>query len=451
MNRHIAPLARRTNFCYNLVSIFVSFYTVNSGALMLAGNCVAESAFLLRIPAAFHLLIRNVNAYISISREVTKIFTNRKKIFAVGMACLLVLSLIGCYEYRGPYTKADVEEYLTGRYPDETIHIRQKGLQTWDCWFGELPDAVFQVWVGQGGGDPVPMLYSRLVSDEAEVIPAYYLEQYQKEGGSLDAWELSDKILDTQYASIADAAPALEQLSAFFTWIEGKPLVRLMPKGQYKFQPELPWRTYSPQFHSFQEMVVHGPQDKPEAVEEALEDSVKKYYAFYCLPCDEFSQTELEEYAVKTWPWTPKPRVRQGEEILPPELLAGIGLESGVISYGGLYTLLTRLDFDVKGTEEHFTVTGADGHSYEFSYSFWEEREMDWTNNRTITLPVWYHLRDGYPVGVEGETSWFYRGPVIDLDAGWNIDTHNGHFHFYMPFWEIAGLRVSWDNDGPVS
>lgn len=45
MNRHIAPLARRTNFCYNLVSIFVSFYTVNSGALMLAGNCVAESAF----------------------------------------------------------------------------------------------------------------------------------------------------------------------------------------------------------------------------------------------------------------------------------------------------------------------------------------------------------------------------------------------------------------------
>ncbi len=451
MNRHIAPLARRTNFCYNLVSIFVSFYTVNSGALMLAGNCVAESAFLLRIPAAFHLLIRNVNAYISISREVTKIFTNRKKIFAVGMACLLVLSLIGCYEYRGPYTRADVEEYLTGRYPDETIHIRQKGLQTWDCWFGELPDAVFQVWVGQGGGDPVPMLYSRLVSDEAEVIPAYYLEQYQKEGGSLDAWELSDKILDTQYASIADAAPALEQLSAFFTWIEGKPLARLMPKGQYKFQPELPWRTYSPQFHSFQEMVVHGPQDKPEAVQEALGDSVKKYYAFYCLPCDEFSQTELEEYAVKTWPWTPKPRVRQGEEILPPELLAGIGLESGVISYGGLYTLLTRLDFDVKGTEEHFTVTGADGHSYEFSYSFWEEREMDWTNNQTITLPVWHHLRDGYPVGVEGETSWFYRGPVIDLDAGWNIDTHNGHFHFYMPFWEIAGLRVSWDNDGPVS
>ena len=52
--------------------------------------------------------------------------------------------------------------------------------------------------------------------------------------------------------------------------------------------------------------------------------------------------------------------------------------ESGVISYGGLYTLLIRLDFDVKGTAEHFTVTGADGHSYEFSYSFWEEKELDW-------------------------------------------------------------------------
>ena len=146
------------------------------------------------------------------------------------MACLLVLSLIGCYEYRGPYTRADVEEYLTGRYPDETIHIRQKGLQTWDCWFGELPDAVFQVWVGQGGGDPVPMLYSRLVSDEAEVIPAYYLEQYQKEGGSLDAWELSDKILDTRYTSMADVTPALEQLSAFFTWIANTLLSPMPPR-----------------------------------------------------------------------------------------------------------------------------------------------------------------------------------------------------------------------------
>ena len=386
-----------------------------------------------------------MNAYISISREVTKIFTNWKRIFVVGIACLLALSLVGCYEYRGPYSKADVEEYLTGRYPEETFHIQQKGLQTWECWFDELPDATFQVWVGQGGGDPVPMLYSRLVSDEAEVLPEYYLEQYQEEGGSLDAWELRDSIFYTQYSSMGDAGSALEQLSDFFAWTEGRPLAQLVPKGQYNFQPELPWRTWAPQFNNFQESVVHGPQDETEEVREELEDSVKKYYAFYCLPCDEFSQTELEEYAVNTWLWTPKPSVRQGEEILSPELFTGIGLESGVISYGGLYTLLTRLDFDVKGTAEHFTVTGADEHSYEFSYSFWEEKEMDWTNNETITLPVWYHLRDGYPVGIEDETGWMYRGPVIGFKEGWNIDTHNGYFHFYMPFFEITGLSASWD------
>lgn len=386
-----------------------------------------------------------MNAYISISREVTKIFTNWKRIFVVGIACLLALSLVGCYEYRGPYSKADVEEYLTGRYPEETLHIQQKGLQTWECWFDELPDATFQVWVGQGGGDPVPMLYSRLVSDEAEVLPEYYLEQYQEEGGSLDAWELRDSIFYTQYSSMGDAGSALEQLSDFFAWTEGRPLAQLVPKGQYNFQPELPWRTWAPQFNNFQESVVHGPQDETETVREELEDSVKKYYAFYCLPCDEFSQTELEEYAVNTWLWTPKPSVRQGEEILSPELFTGIGLESGVISYGGLYTLLIRLDFDVKGTAEHFTVTGADGHSYEFSYSFWEKKEMDWTNNETITLPVWYHLRDGYPVGIEDETGWMYRGPVIGLKEGWNIDTHNGYFHFYMPFFEITGLSASWD------
>lgn len=63
---------------------------------------------------------------------------NRKKPAAC-TSCLLALPLAGCYEYRGPYTKADVEEYLTGRYPDQTIMIRQKGLQTWDCWFEKLP------------------------------------------------------------------------------------------------------------------------------------------------------------------------------------------------------------------------------------------------------------------------------------------------------------------------
>ena len=53
------------------------------------------------------------------------------KLFAVGVVCLLVLSLVGCYEYRGPYTTADVEERLAGRYPDKTIHIQQKGAQSW--------------------------------------------------------------------------------------------------------------------------------------------------------------------------------------------------------------------------------------------------------------------------------------------------------------------------------
>lgn len=373
-----------------------------------------------------------------------------KVIVLIGLACLLALPLSGCYEYRGPYSKADVEEKLTGRYPDQAVHVRQKGMQTWECWFDELPDAVFQVWVGRGGGDPVPMTYSMLVSDEGEVIPAYYLEQYQQAGGSLDAWEMRGQIVDTflstQYTSMADAVPALEQLSGFYAWLEGKPLAQLVPKGQYHFRPELPWRTWSPQFHSFQEAVVHGPQDKPEAVREALEDSVKKYYAFYCLPCGEFSRAELEEFAAKTWPWSPKPQVRRGEEILPPELLAGVGEESGVISYGGLYTLLVRLGFDVEGTAEHFSLTGADGHSYEFSYSFWAEKEMDWTNNETITLPVWYHLRDGCPVETEDKTDWIYRGPVVKLKGGRNIDNHDGHFHFYMPFPEITGLSVSWDN-----
>ena len=82
---------------------------------------------------------------------------------------------------------------------------------------------------------------------------------------------------------------------------------------------------------------------------------------------------------------------------------------------------------------------------------FFNLSKLNDIDNRTITLPVWYHLRDGYPVCIEDETDWIYRGPVVDLDAGWNIDTHNGHFHFYMPFLEITGVTLSWDNDGPAS
>jgi len=141
--------------------------------------------------------------------------------------------------------KADVEEYLTGGYPDEMLYIQQKGFQTWECWFDELPDAAFQVWVGQGGGDPVPMLYSKLVSNEAEVLPEYYLKQYQKEGGSLDAWELRDSIFYTQYSSMAEASSALEQLSAFFAWTEDKPLAHLVAFAAYRiFYLGLVWVEY---------------------------------------------------------------------------------------------------------------------------------------------------------------------------------------------------------------
>lgn len=76
---------------------------------------------------------------------------------------------------------------------------------------------------------------------------------------------------------------------------------------------------------------------------------------------------------------------------------------------------------------------------------------MKLTNNRTITLPVWYHIRDGYIVRVKDSTGWTKRGPVVDLNAGWNIDTHNGHFHFYTPFLEITNLRVSWTADKSAS
>lgn len=68
---------------------------------------------------------------------------------------------------------------------------------------------------------------------------------------------------------------------------------------------------------------------------------------------------------------------------------AGSGLQFSCLSYGGLFEVLVRLGLEPEGGPEAFTVTGADGAFYEFSYRF-----TDTDGDRIL----WHYKRDGEPV-----------------------------------------------------
>lgn len=304
-----------------------------------------------------------------------------KYIFAavIGLAALLLLS--GCNEGPWLFTSGQAREHLENWYPGEDIEMQADGLNTWLCWFKDLPEAQFRVELVTRGGDPVPCYHNRLDSNAPDAVWTYYLDAYRKEGGCLDAWEISkakwadETCMELEYTSMAQVREAAEQLRAFYGWTEGRPHREFLAKGRYYylFSGALPWQT------SLSEKIdvcTQGPEDSLDDVLGQCAGALMEYYAFYNLPCDDFTAEELAGFARGRWDWVTMsgcPEVRDGEERLPGELFAGIGADHLHISYGGLYELLVRLDMAVEGTPEHFWVTGADGAEYEFSYDFHRE------------------------------------------------------------------------------
>lgn len=98
---------------------------------------------------------------------------------AIGLAVLLLLS--GCNEGPWLFTTEQAREHLEDRYPGEEIEMRADGLNTWLCWFKDLPEAKFRVEMVTRGGDPVPVYYNRL--DSSPGCGVDLLSGYLPEGG----------------------------------------------------------------------------------------------------------------------------------------------------------------------------------------------------------------------------------------------------------------------------
>ena len=375
-----------------------------------------------------------------------------KYIFAavIGLAALLLLS--GCNEGPWLFTSGQAREHLENWYPGEDIEMQADGLNTWLCWFKDLPEAQFRVELVTRGGDPVPCYHNRLDSNAPDAVWTYYLDAYRKEGGCLDAWEISkakwadETCMELEYTSMAQVREAAEQLRAFYGWTEGRPHREFLAKGRYYylFSGALPWQT------SLSEKIdvcTQGPEDSLDDVLGQCAGALMEYYAFYNLPCDDFTAEELAGFARGRWDWVTMsgcPEVRDGEERLPGELFAGIGADHLHISYGGLYELLVRLDMAVEGTLEHFWVTGADGAGYEFSYDFHREAH----SKEDETHIIWYFLRNGYMVDTSHESAWYLSwwdyGPLLRLDKGQHYQTDENHFRWDTIPELITGLRFKW-------
>lgn len=348
---------------------------------------------------------------------------------------LLAGTLRACLtEHASPHSRREVADYLEWAYPGEDFTLAKKyyelpdeeasltAIRVWDCWFDDMPELVFHVrsaWWG-GGHFPAKAGYD-LSNDVQTTLWDHYLNRYP---GCLDAWTIEDGRLTMEFTSMAEAAPAADQLQSLLDWYDTQPHALRAPSavcrlGELPLPTDPLWRMDDWFFveHHLPEDNVAGWTSSYDHMTGRCRWVLKYYYGFYNVPSPDFTAESLSDFGRRTWVWSCDPTHRDYPDIVLPlgvrsesipyeewgPLLRGVGIFSRRVSFGGLYEMLVRLDRTPEGTPEHFTARGEDGCLYEFSYDF---REAEEDGER------WYYLRDGEPCGLEAD------GPILELKSG---------------------------------
>lgn len=335
--------------------------------------------------------------------------------------CLLLSLLPGCGDHWRPHSRREVLSYVEEQFPGEQVTVAEdfanplldngkpSSERVWDCCFTDLPDVVFHVRSRRLSASDVPILDYSLTNDRDRVFWDHYIEQYRAGADQLSLWNTAtDGTLDFHFSSMADVPQAAEQLRTFYDWFESQPhagqpryatlgLDGLPLPAGYPIISRISLNTPSASI-SNPRATFHDPAD----MEELCAGMLKTYYAFYRLPCPDFSREELDSFARATWDsdWTEGesrttvPRLSQDGRAVSVALFSGIGiipqagsgLQFSYLSYGGLFDVLVRLGLKPEGGPESFTVIGADGAFYEFSYRFTDtDGDESW----------WHYNRDG--------------------------------------------------------
>ncbi len=366
------------------------------------------------------------------------------------LAGIIAVLFCGCNEGPWYFSSEQVKEYLAKKYPDSGVQFKRSSFNVWNCWFPDLPDAVFQVTVAASGGNPVPVYHNYLSSNADLVIWRYYLDHYHDEGGSLDSWTITplssgETYLVINYTSMEEARKAAEQLRAFYDWTEEKPYTNYLESGRFCFSPSrFPWTIETTLYKGGTwDGFFQGPEDSLEDIIDRCAEEIKKYYSFYNISCPDFTTEEMADYNAENLNWQlleSLPGIWKDGDSFPPETFSGIGVypRYGIVSYGSLYQMLLRLGFEVEGTPEHFSFIGVDGCEYEFSYDFCYETEYDSKLYPTIT--VWYFLRNGYPVERTDKPYWWETGPVLSFTDYQRVPKNEKTYSWQCVITEITGL-----------
>ncbi|MCI8808660.1 MAG: hypothetical protein HFF84_00800 [Oscillibacter sp.] len=301
----------------------------------------------------------------------------------VGGVFLLLFS--ACSEHPNPHSRREAAAYLQEAYPGEEIVVSKRwtsnvskygsedGGRVWDCYYKDMPDVTFQVISFRRTGGPIPVWGYDITDNASRSFWEYYVEQYQTTAGRLDAWT-DDYRLKMEFSAMEEVYPAAEQLQAFCDWYKAKPHAPEFPS------PECILADMALGIRPLENRFVYLEPTEGKTMADCMIEScaalLKDFYTFYDIPSLDFTAEELESYAAARWKDAQGILTQSDGERVPNVIMDGIGLMPNggsalpytVISYGGLYELLTRLGCEPDGSPSYYTVAGMDGSLYEFSY-----------------------------------------------------------------------------------
>lgn len=359
----------------------------------------------------------------------------RKNILVLIISELFIIfTLTACVE-NSPfdYSTTNIKEYLAETFPNEEIEIKSGSRlsRKWECYFVDLPDVVFQVeTVKSHSLGPIPISRYVLNNNAQIILCQYWSSVYKSEENELDIWEEvlenSEAMFRITYKNRNEAEEAIAQFRDFYDWAVQQPHGELAKNlfPEYSFQPESSYIAAAVNActnYEGQTSVIKWDETDEELLIRC-EEVLLEYGAFLNLSSTGYSSEQLKEYAKNIWNWEEKSMVNQGEFYLngnpiPYNIFSGIAYDiladEPVITYGGLYELLIRLQIIPTGTPEHFYFTGVDGQQYEFSYNFLEEEEKENSSGISWIEQTWYYLKNGIKI-IISELS---EMPVISIKS----------------------------------
>lgn len=325
---------------------------------------------------------------------------------------LFVLLLSGCTT---EYAQEDIYAYIEQEYALEDVKVSEdrkaiKGKDGYTDYIWEVTagDIKFRVlddyhWSGEVLSNDLTDDYKQVMLKEyydSAILPHFTLDEKEMDG-------LYSSILIGKFNTKDELIQLYEELKNFQTYVAQKGY-DIPSSFAYDLQMQSPIRDNIPSY-----TVDNGDSygkvtdiDEDE-VEEAMNKYMQSYinYNFNDL-YEKFTEEEIIEAVSNS---DQQVAIIKGESMIFYDDLLAMPYGS-YISFGTLYEILKRENFDVKGNSEHYSFTDANQNVYEISYDFINADGTDDKYNH------YYYLKNGVPVKMEANFyNYFYEKQIEEI------------------------------------